>query len=50
MKKEKRKFLGMLLVALLLLMAIIGFYAWQLRRDKLKESAKKPVAVCGGSY
>jgi hypothetical protein len=47
MKKQDWKFLGILLFALLLLMAGIGFSAWHAGKGKIKAPAKKPVAICG---
>jgi uncharacterized membrane protein YqhA len=47
MKKEGWKFLGALLIALLLLLAFLGGYAWYVRKNKITESEKKPVVVCG---
>jgi hypothetical protein len=47
MKKERRKFFGLLLFSLLLLLAIIGFYAWHVTNDQRKAQANKPVAICG---
>jgi hypothetical protein len=45
MKKEGKKFFIPLLMAFLLLLGIIGGYAWFLKREK--PQGNKPVAVCG---
>jgi hypothetical protein len=47
MRKERWKFVAALVFAVLLLMAITGFYSWWFSSGKPASLAKKKVPVCG---
>jgi flagellar basal body-associated protein FliL len=47
MKKDGKRLLIALVLAFFMLLAVIGGYAWFLKKEKLPD--KKPVAVCGKS-
>jgi hypothetical protein len=47
MRKERWKFVAVLVFALLLLMAVTGFYGWWFGSGKPASLAKKKVSVCG---
>jgi hypothetical protein len=45
-QKPRIKFAMALLLTMLLLLGVIGFYAWKIRKER-KSTQPKSVAVCG---
>jgi flagellar basal body-associated protein FliL len=46
MKKERWKFVTVLVLTVLLLLAIAGFYSWWFSTNKPASLAKRKVSVC----